>query len=287
MQLHKPSFANRFGKSAAKPLSRVACSSWLYKPCRVLDAYLNFLMGKGSGTGWDMREEVRAAVTRIHRPQPVVFDVGANVGNWTEGLLQAVPDAEVYMFDPSPGCQAAIREKNLPGVMLLSCALGENPGRAAYHSSSATDGSASLHVRDDTPFRDLNYTTAEVEVATIDQVIESQKINFVDFMKMDIEGHKLFALRGAKQSLAARRIGALSFEFGCGNINSRTFFRDFWELLTGAGFSIWRIAPSGKDIPVQNYYEDMEYFRGATNYVAELKTEPDCLRAKSWISKAD
>jgi len=65
MQLHKPSFANSFGKSAAKPLSRIACSRWFYKPCRVLDAYLNFLIGKGTGTGWDMQEEVRAAVTRI------------------------------------------------------------------------------------------------------------------------------------------------------------------------------------------------------------------------------
>ena len=120
-------------------------------------------------------------------------------------------------------------------------------------------------------FRDLNYTTVEVEVSTIDQVIESQTIDFVDFMKMDAKGHELFALRGARQSLASRKIGALSFEFGCGNINSRTFFRDFWELLTGAGFSIWRIAPSGKDVPVRDYYEDAEYFRGATNYVAELK----------------
>jgi FkbM family methyltransferase len=278
MQLHQQSFANRFGKFAAKPLSRIACSRWLYKSCRMLDAYLNFLMGKGSGTGWDMREEVRAAVTRIHRAQPVVFDVGANVGNWTEGLLQAVPDAKVYMFDPSPACQAAIRKKNLPGITLLPCALGETPGRAAYYSSSATDGSASLYVRSDTPFRDLNYSAAEVDVSTIDQIIESQKIDFVDFMKMDVEGHELFALRGARQSLTSRKIGALSFEFGCGNINSRTFFRDFWELLTGTGFSIWRITPSGKNIPVTDCYEDMEYFRGATNYVAELKLNPDSHR---------
>jgi FkbM family methyltransferase len=271
MQLYKPSFANRFGKSAAKPLSRLACSRWFYRPCRLLDAYLNFLMGKGSGTGWDMEDEVRAAVSRIHRPQPVIFDVGANVGNWTKGVLQAVPNAKVYMFDPSPGCQAAIQERNLPGVILIPCALGETPGQAAYHSSSTTDGSASLYVRRDTPFQDLNYKTTTVKVSTIDKILESQKIDFVDFLKMDIEGHELFALRGARQSLASRKIGALSFEFGCGNINSRTFFRDFWELLTKAGFSIWRIAPSGKDILVSDYYEDMEYFRGATNFVAELK----------------
>ena len=98
---------------------------------------------------------------------------------------------------------------------------------------------------------------------------------------MDVEGHELFVLRGARQSLASRKIGALSFEFGCGNINSRTFFRDFWELLTGAGFSIWRITPSGKYLPVGDYYEDLEYFRGLANYVAELKPESDSHRARS------
>jgi hypothetical protein len=89
-------------------------------------------------------------------------------------------------------------------------------------------------------------------------------------MKMDIEGHELFALRGAQRALTSRKIGALSFEFGCGNINSRTFFRDFWNLLNGSGFDIWRIAPGGREVRIIEYYEDLEYFRGATNYVAAL-----------------
>ena len=271
MQFHKPSFANRIGKRMAKPLSSLACSRLFYKPSRMIDAYLNFLIGKGSGTGWDLKAEVRAAVARIRRPRPVVFDVGANVGSWSEGLLQFISDATVYMFDPAPGCQAAIHQKALPGTKLFPCALGETAGQLTYYSSSATDGSASLYARRDTPFQDLSYQTSIVPVRTLDEVIESEKIDFVDFMKMDIEGHELFALRGAKHSLAAGKIRALSFEFGCGNINSRTYFRDFWELLTGANFVIYRITPCGRDVLVEGYYEDTEYFRGATNFVAELR----------------
>ena len=239
----------------------------------MLDAYLNFLIGKGSGTGWDLGEEVRAAVARIKRPEPVVFDVGANVGNWSEELLKSIPTAKVFMFDPSPDCQAAIRQKSLPGIRLFACAVGESAGQMAYYSSSATDGSASLHARRDTPFEGLTYKQNSVEVRTLDEVMATEKIDFVDFVKMDIEGHELFALKGAKQSLAARKIGALSFEFGCGNVNSRTFFRDFWDVLTAANFAIYRITPRGKDVLVEDYYEDAEYFRGATNYVAELKAK--------------
>jgi len=271
MQLHKPTLANRLGKAVAKPLSWLVCCSLLYKPARMAEAYLNFLIGKGSGTGWDLEGEVAAAARRVRRPNPVLFDVGANVGSWTEGMLQRLPGARVFMFDPSPGCQAVIQEKNFPRSTLIPCALGEQAGQASYYFSSATDGSASLHVRRDTPFQELRYQSVTVEVRTLDEVIDSLKIDAVDFMKMDIEGHELHALRGAKRALAAGKIGALSFEFGCGNINSRTFFRDFWELVTGAGFTLWRITPCGKEIEIAEYYEDQEYFRGATNYIAVSK----------------
>ena len=40
----------------------------------------------------------------------------------------------------------------------------------------------------------------------------------------------LEALKGAANSLASGMIKALAFEFGSGNLNSRTFFRDFWDL---------------------------------------------------------
>lgn len=272
MELHRPSFANRAGKALSKPLSKILCSSFFYKTARMVDAYLNFLLGKGSGTGWNMEEEVHAAVKRVYHAKPVIFDVGANIGNWSQSFLKAVPEAKIYLFDPSPGCQAAIREKKLPGITLFPFALGETAETKTYFSSSPTDGSASLHSRRDTPFQKLTYQSSIVEVRTLDELIESEKIDCVDFMKMDIEGHELFALRGAKRSLAAGKIRALSFEFGCGNINSRTFFRDFWELLTEANFSIYRITPSGQDILVGDYYEDDEYFRGATNFVAELKS---------------
>jgi hypothetical protein len=60
----------------------------------------------------------------------------------------------------------------------------------------------------------------------------------------------------------------LTFEFGSGQINSRTFFHDFWDLLQPLGFALRRICPGGRTVPVDEYYEDLEYFRGVTNYLA-------------------
>ncbi len=273
MQLHRPSLLNRLAKRAALPLSGMLRSRHLHRFARGVDAYLNFLMGKGSGTGWDLAHEVQVALSLTHRDDPVVFDVGANVGAWSKAMLELAPQAHLFLFEPAAECQQRIRLLDLPNSVLIPKAVGEREGRAILHSSAALDGTASLYERQDTYFRDREYKSIEVEVVTIDQVIKTHGIQFVDFMKMDIEGHELSALRGATASLKASKIGAVSFEFGSGNINSRTFFRDFWNLLTSNGFKVWRITPGGHLLPVSDYYEDCEYFRGATNYVANLSMQ--------------
>jgi len=121
-------------KAAARPLSRAICSGLFYKPARLAEVYLNFLMGKGAGTGWDLAREVGAASRRVKRPNPILFDVGANLGCWTEGMLQQFPTAKVFMFDPSPGCQAAIRAKNLPSTSLIPCALANRQASPPFTS---------------------------------------------------------------------------------------------------------------------------------------------------------
>jgi FkbM family methyltransferase len=274
MRLDKAPMLKKLAQRTASPLSRIVCSKLLHTPMRALDAYLNFLMGKGSGTGWDLAHEIKTALACVHRKCPVVFDVGANVGEWSEAFLANVPAARLYLFEPSPGAQNAIRARNLGEVMLVPCAVGDRPGKARLLFSSPLDRTASLHQRRESYFRHNKYQSLEVDVVTLDQIIQERQIDFVDFVKMDIEGHELRALEGASAALQARRIGAFSFEFGAGNINSRTFFRDLWDFLVEHGFRLSRITPSGRLLPIDNYYEDCEYFRGVSNYIAELKHCP-------------
>lgn len=54
-------------------------------------------------------------------------------------------------------------------------------------------------------------------------------------------------------------------------MNSRTFFRDYWELLTSAGYVLHRILPGGWTVPVGRYEDTAEHFRGVSNYLAILR----------------
>jgi hypothetical protein len=83
-------------------------------------------------------------------------------------------------------------------------------------------------------------------------------------VKIDVEGHELDVLKGFGDLLSQIRL--VQFEFGGCNIDTRTFFQDFWNLFSQAGFALYRLSPLGP-IAIKNYAEDLESFV-CTNYIA-------------------
>jgi hypothetical protein len=83
-------------------------------------------------------------------------------------------------------------------------------------------------------------------------------------VKIDIEGHELSALRGFGSALDSTRV--LQFEFGGTDIDTRTFFQDFWYFFRDRNFDLYRITPLGAQ-KITRYQESDEYF-SITNYIA-------------------
>jgi FkbM family methyltransferase len=275
MELYK-SKLNKSAKLISKPLSTILTSDLLYTYSRYLESYLSFLLGKGFGGG-SIYEEVKGAIQNVYRESPVVFDVGTNCGEWSKQFLDFQPNAKIFQFEPSQTCQKIIAELNLKNTTLIPSAMGKEESEAYFYSSSPIDEvdcSASLYERKDTRWGESGYQRQMVKVTCIDKIIEEYSLEFVDFIKLDIEGHELEALKGASKAFADKKVGAFAFEFGSSNTNSRTFFRDFWELFKDEGFQLFRITPSLNLVEIKDYYEDLEYFRGATNYIARLIDHP-------------
>jgi hypothetical protein len=58
----------------------------------------------------------------------------------------------------------------------------------------------------------------------------------------------------------------VTFEFGGCNVDTRTFFRDFFEFFKALGMTIYRITPNGHFHPIRRYRETEEQF-STINYV--------------------
>lgn len=129
-------------------------------------------------------------------------------------------------------------------------------------------GLASLYNRQ-LDYFGIDFNMSEiVKIDTLDHYCEVNNIDIIDFLKMDIEGNELKALEGASNLLKEKRIINIQIEFGGCNIDSRTYFRDFWNLLHN-DFTVYRILQNGlREIP--RYGERLECF-STTNYLFRQK----------------
>jgi hypothetical protein len=93
---------------------------------------------------------------------------------------------------------------------------------------------------------------------------KSNDNTIIDYVKIDVEGHELDVLEGFGSIIDNVRI--IQFEFGGANIDTRTFFQDFWYFFTDKNYSLYRISPIGV-LPIRKYTELDEFF-STTNYIA-------------------
>jgi len=207
---------------------------------------------------------IREVLPRIVRTEkPVLFDVGANRGEMSVALRKSFPAARILAFEPNPITYKALIE-TVKDVECIESGLGAEPGKGLLHcyTSDQMSGHASMY-RDVFRFYEgyginaaADLTTFEFDIDTVDNVCRARGIESIDFMKIDVEGHELSVLKGAAEMLA--RIALIQFEFNEGNVLSRTFMRDFYELLRD--FTFFRLAPD-RLIPMGPYASRHEIFQ--------------------------
>jgi FkbM family methyltransferase len=239
-----------------------------------MSGFLRFLekqvmrgLGKGHGTK-SIATEVNGIIKLLgDAPVRLCVDIGGNVGAYTGELLARCPEADVHLFEPSATNIAKLTERfgGNERVHLNPVAVGLAPGEAVLHSDSAGSGLGSL-TRRNLDHLDIAFDVTEpVRVIRFEEYWrDTLNSATIDILKLDIEGHELDALQGAGAALGATR--AVQFEFGGCNIDTRTYFRDFWLLFSGLGFELHRITPFGTT-HLARYSERDEVFT-TTNYIA-------------------
>ncbi len=176
---------------------------------------------------------------------PVVFDVGANVGDWSAEVLKVNNRAQIHAFEPQPALISAIRA-NCPQIHINNVAVGEAPGALDLYDYANHAGSqhASLVRGVIDQIHGGTIRTTKVPLVTIDDYCRDNKIEFIKFLKIDVEGFELPVLRGAKRIISERRIHGIQFEFNEMNVLGRNFAQDFMEFFQ-PGYSVYRILPHG------------------------------------------
>jgi FkbM family methyltransferase len=144
-------------------------------------------------------------VERLVHPGDHVVDAGANWGLFTARLAELTgPTGRVTAFEPHPGhaqTLGAIAAQHA-WVTLHQAALSQEPGEAELavpvHEGRELSALASLDPGDAPA--DVRFDKVPVEVTTLDAVL-GDDVPPVRFLKCDVEGHELEALRGGEAML--------------------------------------------------------------------------------------
>jgi FkbM family methyltransferase len=199
-----------------------------------------------------------------------VFDVGANVGLYTDQVLRRWGDqTHVWCFEPSPATFAALYKRlgEHPNVTLENLGLSDTGGSATLYTRGEGSKIASLYKRNNGPWRLTG--SEQVRVETLDSYCDQHGIDAIDLLKLDVEGHELSVLQGAARMLEGGAVRFVQFEFSAASIDSRVYFRDYWELLSRS-HNLYRVLAHGLT-PIMDYDYTQEVFDHATNYLAEKR----------------
>ena len=172
-----------------------------------------------------------------------VVDIGAHYGYFSLfAAKNLAPDARIVAVEPAPENACVIR-KNLSdsgtaNVALVECGIAAEPGHLPLYGGRSVNRSL---VRD-YALGNGQAGSDTVEVITLAELFDRQRISTVDFLKLDCEGAEYGILRHASNELL-QRIGCISLEFHDLKRREATGL-DLVKRLKSAGFELLHFSHS-------------------------------------------
>jgi len=163
----------------------------------------------------------------LNSKSPVILDVGCNKGQSVDFFLNINDSSMIYAFEPNKKLYIQLQEEyqNFHNIQLFNLGVSSQNGKLTFNENIMDETST---------FETLNYDSAylkkkakilgvspkklitesyEVEVITLSSFIEEKKIDKIDVVKIDVEGHEFSCLQGLfDQPNIANRIHFIQLE---------------------------------------------------------------------------
>ncbi len=204
---------------------------------------------------WSGYHEYREFVflNKFLKPEMVFVDIGANLGEYSMFAAKRLTQGRVLAFEPLPKMWKLLEENahlnNFTNINIYKYGLSDREAVLPIHEiEDLHEGLTTLF-----PGERTTRNVTEVPLKSFDTEVEKYAINRIDFIKCDIEGGELFALRGAQKSIEKFRpvvmveLNALTYASAGYSVKD---VHDFFESLSYKPFEI--IGEGELSLTVQN-----------------------------------
>ncbi|NED94083.1 FkbM family methyltransferase [Phytoactinopolyspora alkaliphila] len=180
--------------------------------------------------------------------RPITYvDVGAHEGSVFERMTaSSINVREAHLIEPNRRSFDVLRESAEEHV---------KTGNVACHNVAISSAPGSLTMRDEgtmthvaqapggqPPDEGVESPFFEVKTVTLDELARSCDIKHIEILKIDVEGHEMAVLEGAKELLTAESVDVIYVEAGLNpEAEQHTYYRSIEDTLNSYGYKIFKI----------------------------------------------
>ena len=208
----------------------------------------------------------------------VIFDAGANIGSMAFRFAEQAPRGHVYAFEPTDFAYGKLLNnlalnphlaKRITPVQLFLSDRTKSDHEIQAYASWKVDGSA-LNTH---PLHGGAIKSApSVPAVTLDDYCLTNRIQRVDLIKIDTDGHEFNILRGARRIVEKHR-PYIIFEIGLYELKEHDIeFEQIYKYFTGYDYDLLN-AKNGRQVTLENFSDQIPK-RSTTDIVAVPLKQP-------------
>jgi FkbM family methyltransferase len=208
-----------------------------------------------------------------------VFDVGANVGEFSREVRRRNPNSVIYAFEIIPQTFRELK-KNTQGIekiVIFNIGLFDENKSIKMHIGKTSVVATAFKIEGMEDHNEYYQEVQSCEVIKGCDFIQNNRIEKIDFLKIDTEGSDLRVIKGFEEEI--NKVKVIQFEYGIFNIQSKDLLIDFYNYLEVQGFKVGKVFPNHVDF--SKYHFSMENFHGG-NFIAVDKKESTLIEQLSF-----
>jgi FkbM family methyltransferase len=148
-----------------------------------------------------------------------IFDVGAYKGETALMYKRLFPDSNIYCFEPFPESYKILQNNvtDFKNIFSYNKGLSYSRGKSKFHWNTSASTNSILPA--DKISSEIWGKSApdtqkviEIEVDTIDNFIAENALDFIDILKLDVQGSEYMVLDGAKNTIHNGKVRLIYME---------------------------------------------------------------------------
>ncbi len=170
---------------------------------------------------------------------PVIFDVGANIGQSVNKFKDKFPTSVIHSFEPSPSTYEQLKAhcKHISNVKTWNYGVGSTDTTMEFKENEHSDMSSFLSPSEFSWGKIVRSTN--VQVTTLDLFAQDHDIDYIHVLKSDTQGFDFEVFKGARHLMDENRIALIYFEFIFSDMyKNLPSFHDVFRYLSEHNFSL-------------------------------------------------